>query len=359
MGVVSVRWLLQPRVCVLTRVCLCVCVCVCVRSAGDPANAKPYLPPAKQFLVTRGVPCERRVAALETGYAAEKSVFVEGGMSGGTGAEEWLEPSLPEGERPSNPAVVTGVSPLYSRRSDVCVSGFGGDEEVETIGGAASAGAGSGAGAGAGAGVGAGSGVSLLAHVVEDHVGVPTSAEAPPPAAALAPDSVGGVPSGDGDGGGGGGGDGDDDDDDDDYADMTTFEEDNLVVTDDAALDAPTGSASAAPAPYLRATEPGGDDNILHTRTYDMSITYDKFYQTPHVYVRCRWLQVLSRFPLHHIMWRVARYLRGFNEHHEVLTQEEVMQDVMQDYVRVSGLCWCLSLVPFSRRPTTCRPTKQ
>lgn len=39
-----------------------------------------------------------------------------------------------------------------------------------------------------------------------------------------------------------------------------------------------------APAPtFLRAVEP--EDNILHTRTYDISITYDKYYQTPRVFL--------------------------------------------------------------------------
>lgn len=33
----------------------------------------------------------------------------------------------------------------------------------------------------------------------------------------------------------------------------------------------------------MTATEP--DDAIAHTRTYDVSIVYDKYYQTPHVYL--------------------------------------------------------------------------
>jgi len=35
------------------------------RESGDPKKARPYLPPTKQFLVTRGVPCLRRAADLE------------------------------------------------------------------------------------------------------------------------------------------------------------------------------------------------------------------------------------------------------------------------------------------------------
>jgi len=62
----------------------------------------------------------------------------------------------------------------------------------------------------------------------------------------------------------------------------------------------------SAPAPYLRAVEP--DDNILRTRTYDITITYDKYYQTPRV------------------------FLFGYNEMRKPLSSEEVFQDIMQDY---------------------------
>ena len=60
------------------------------------------------------------------------------------------------------------------------------------------------------------------------------------------------------------------------------------------------------PVPFLRAVEPA--DNILRTRTYDITITYDKYYQTPRV------------------------FLFGYNERRKPLTSEEVFQDVMQDY---------------------------
>lgn len=41
--------------------------------------------------------------------------------------------------------------------------------------------------------------------------------------------------------------------------------------------------AAPAAAPFLRATEP--EDNILRTRTYDITISYDKYYQTPRVFL--------------------------------------------------------------------------
>ncbi|KAJ7516234.1 hypothetical protein O6H91_22G048600 [Diphasiastrum complanatum] len=80
--------------------------------------------------------------------------------------------------------------------------------------------------------------------------------------------------------------------------DMADFEEaDNIVETDAATLQPP----------YLVANEPD-DDNILRTRTYDISITYDKYYQTPRV------------------------WLTGYNEARMLLRPELVLQDVSQDH---------------------------
>lgn len=55
--------------------------------AGDPAKARPFLPPGKQFLVTRNVPCQRRAVALATG--AEDEVLVSGTVAGEEEEEEW------------------------------------------------------------------------------------------------------------------------------------------------------------------------------------------------------------------------------------------------------------------------------
>ncbi|RZC14266.1 ubiquitin-like-conjugating enzyme ATG3 [Asbolus verrucosus] len=50
------------------------------------------------------------------------------------------------------------------------------------------------------------------------------------------------------------------------------------------------------------------DGEIIHTRTYDLHITYDKYYQTPRL------------------------WLTGYNEHHKPLSVEELYQDVSKDY---------------------------
>ncbi|KAF3321254.1 Autophagy-related protein 3 [Carex littledalei] len=85
---------------------------------------------------------------------------------------------------------------------------------------------------------------------------------------------------------------------DDDIPDMEGFEDsDNLAESDPATLQ-PS---------YFVAHEPE-DDNILRTRTYDVSITYDKYYQTPRV------------------------WLTGYDESRSLLNPELVLEDVSQDH---------------------------
>eukprot|EP01133_Synstelium_polycarpum_P015949 gene15949-18963_t len=75
----------------------------------------------------------------------------------------------------------------------------------------------------------------------------------------------------------------DDEDDDGDIPDMEDFQDDNLVEDDP-------------------------DDNILRTRTYDISITYDKYYQTPRV------------------------WLFGYDENRKPLKPEEIFEDISEDH---------------------------
>ncbi|XP_072963896.1 autophagy-related protein 3 [Typha angustifolia] len=83
-----------------------------------------------------------------------------------------------------------------------------------------------------------------------------------------------------------------------DIPDMEDYNDtENLVETDPATLQ-PT---------YFVAHEPE-DDNILRTRTYDVSITYDKYYQTPRV------------------------WLTGYDESRMPLHPELVLEDVSQDH---------------------------
>jgi len=83
----------------------------------------------------------------------------------------------------------------------------------------------------------------------------------------------------------------------DEYADMEEFEDDTLIEDEAVAVTDVKEN-------------PVAEDNILKVRTYDLSITYDKYYQTPRVWMM-GYTSVDSSQPL---------------------TGEEMMQDVMSDY---------------------------
>jgi ubiquitin-like-conjugating enzyme ATG3 len=157
--------------------------------AGDPSRAKAYLPPDKQYLVTRNVPCQTRVSAMEQNFAMEND------------DEDWL------------------VSRIIK------------ENEIEDD------------------------------FDILDETGEVVKPPEPPPKEEA----------------------------EEDYAEMADFEDDN-VLNDDAV---------AAPVE---------DDNLVKVRTYDLSITYDKYYQTPRV-------------------WMVGRSAEG-----QPLSGQEMMQDVMTDY---------------------------
>jgi len=122
----------------------------------------------------------------------------------------------------------------------------------------------------------------------------PTAAPSPPPAAA------GGEGSGSGD----------------DAPDMESFDAaDNLVASMAAAAVRAGGGGGGgededddAALPYLVAREP--EDNILRTRTYDVSVSYDKYYQTPRI------------------------WLTGYDEHRMALTPQQSLEDVSHEHAR-------------------------
>ncbi|XP_057952255.1 autophagy-related protein 3 [Malania oleifera] len=182
--------------------------------SGEPGKRKPYLPPEKQFLITRNVPCLRRAVSVEEEYeAAGGEVLLDNEDNDG-----WLathgKPKETKCDEENLPSMETlEISKNNNIRS--ISSYFGGEEE-------------------------------------------------------------------------------------DDIPDMEEYtESDNLVETDPATLQST----------YLVAHEPD-DDNILRTRTYDVSITYDKYYQTPRV------------------------WLTGYDESRILLQPELVLEDVSQDHAR-------------------------
>ncbi|KAJ8983787.1 hypothetical protein NQ317_000348 [Molorchus minor] len=90
----------------------------------------------------------------------------------------------------------------------------------------------------------------------------------------------------------------DDDEDDEEAADMEEFEESGMLEDEQVAK---------VVKPAETKNNEGGE--IVHTRTYDLHITYDKYYQTPRL------------------------WLTGYNEKHVPLTVDEFYQDINKDYV--------------------------
>lgn len=76
----------------------------------------------------------------------------------------------------------------------------------------------------------------------------------------------------------------DDDDDDDEEgddeeaADMEAFEESGMLDNDQATVDVKQKTNSICESSAV-------EGEIIHTRTYDLHITYDKYYQTPRLWL--------------------------------------------------------------------------
>ncbi|KAG5261613.1 hypothetical protein AALO_G00286340 [Alosa alosa] len=88
-------------------------------------------------------------------------------------------------------------------------------------------------------------------------------------------------------------------------ADMEEYEESGLLENDEATLD--TRKLVDATKSKMEA---GGEDAILQTRTYDLYITYDKYYQTPRL------------------------WLFGYDEDRQPLTVDQMYEDISQDHVK-------------------------
>lgn len=88
------------------------------------------------------------------------------------------------------------------------------------------------------------------------------------------------------------------DDDDENIPDIEDINlEDNVVEEDD-------------PSAVKTSDKQDGNDHILKTRTYDITITYDKYYQTPRV------------------------WLFGYDEQRKPLSAEHIYQDISQDHAK-------------------------
>jgi len=186
---------------------------------GDPKHRRKHLPPDKQYLITRNVPCVERANTCEAS-----------GYGGSTDEDGWFLESVKK-----------GMAEVSEEDDFECI------EEVDRLG-----------------------------ENVKS-VTVSASEEEGKKSAAV--------------------------DDDDDFADMDGFDDgDDNLIADDEAVASTDGTGEGGG---------GGDnDNVRKIRTYDISITYDKYYQTPRV------------------------FLFGYNEKRSPLTDEEIFEDVMSDYAK-------------------------
>ncbi|XP_044726809.1 ubiquitin-like-conjugating enzyme ATG3 [Chrysoperla carnea] len=95
----------------------------------------------------------------------------------------------------------------------------------------------------------------------------------------------------------------DSDEDDEEAADMEEFEESGMLESDQAVV-------QIKPVPKTPANSTEETDEILHTRTYDLHITYDKYYQTPRL------------------------WLYGYDENRKALNVDQMYEDVSQDHAK-------------------------
>lgn len=216
--------------------------------SGNPKKRKKYLPDDKQFLVTRNVPCPTRASTLENSVAIGEEETAK--FSEECGDDDWL--------------VSRVISPeeQQQRMDDKLVEEFDIlDMEDEN---------------------GDGKAKETAEDADEDMVTENEDKAEEATATTTAPDEVV--------------------EEEDEYADMEEFEDEN-VIEDEAAVPTGTGTMS-----NTDKNADSVDDNIVKTRTYDMSITYDKYYQTPRI------------------------FLMGFSSDAQPLTGEQMLDDVMSDY---------------------------
>ncbi len=246
-------------------------MCACAQG-GERSRQKSYLPPDKQYLITRNVPCFKRAAAVEDATSATEALLegtraeselcfvplacadahrtdAEGDGAGDEG-DGWLAPSMPAAD---------------SARGDADEASGSAPHDADAI-----------------------------PSMDDETAATDASAQS------AVPSETGATAASD---------------DDADIPDIDSYDAaDNLVAQMAAAAVRAGGGANPddeddpAALPYLVAKEP--EDNILRTRSYDVSVSYDKYYQTPRI------------------------WLTGYDEHRSPLSPAEALQDVSHEHAR-------------------------
>ncbi|KAL7442252.1 hypothetical protein ACHAXM_008299 [Skeletonema potamos] len=207
---------------------------------GDPSKRKAHLPPDKQFLMTRNVPCTARVSSLENVVAVSSNSEA---AADDDDDGDWLVSQVLSAEEKKK-----RDEKALEDEFDIL------DDEGEVVA------------------------ENKLAALTlgGDNAGDSAKQSADVAATATSGDA------------------------DDEYADMADFEDDD-IMEDEAAVTSPTIASDATTS---------NNDDILKVRTYDLSITYDKYYQTPRI-------------------WLMGYADDGSSR---PLTGDEMMQDVISDY---------------------------
>jgi ubiquitin-like-conjugating enzyme ATG3 len=216
-------------------------------ASGDPKKSKSYLPADKQFLITRNVPCPTRVSTLENSVAVGEEDI--GRIEDECGGDDWIVSQILSPEEQQR-----RMDQKIEDEFDIL------DDEGETV---------------------------KRNESMEDSMAKVTITESSEimDKASKRSDERSAT----------------NDDDMDEYADLEEFEDEN-VLNDEAAITMDKSS-------FTKGND-DADDNLLKVRTYDLSITYDKYYQTPRVYIIGYSSQDSS----------------------QPLTADEMFQDVMSDY---------------------------
>lgn len=214
---------------------------------GEPSRRASHLQPDKQYLITRNVPCRDRVRALD--YMLSHKTRTE---------DEWLLPG------------------------DSAAEGAGGTsgsaEEIDDVDDLLASGASSSGGRAAVA--------AAEAEADPAAAGGATQAGAAGPSIVAQEDFIQSSGAWEG---------------------LPDFSELDAQLAEEDPARAGSDGAKASQGEYLVADAP--DEHILRTRTYDCSITYDKYYQTPRL------------------------WLFGYDEAGKPLKPDEVYEDVLSEYV--------------------------
>uniref|UniRef100_A0A7S1XN90 Autophagy-related protein 3 n=1 Tax=Phaeomonas parva TaxID=124430 RepID=A0A7S1XN90_9STRA len=248
---------------------------------GEASRQRGYLPPGKQYLITRGVPSRHRVADMEGQILADD--FSQTAVDSDS---EWMIPALRTtqvGERVGGAAAGDVDDDYEDLTTATAELSLGGAEAKSPTAASAQ--------------------MDLSFALVDDYLEneEEKAAEAPVVAAAEAAATVAAqaVPVGGAAAAAA--------DEDDEYCDILDFEDANIAV-DATTLPAASASPAAAAPGAVAVAEASAGDATIRTRRYDVSISYDNYWRSPRI------------------------WLFGFNESGVPLQTEETFEDIISDY---------------------------